>query len=167
MSDPKIFTGKEYTFTLYDSAVRPGVIVRHKAAPLDHGQWVSLNDLLAFVAWRGGLPQAHTTGGCDHNMIAVAPDGSEMCRLCRASRVSRRHPWRLDMPAFKPTPEPDRYGSMGAKRSPEEAQKQPELGDPPRARSLAEVCPACGAGVGLACVSAVDGGPYRGRHLIG
>jgi hypothetical protein len=52
MRDPKVFAGKECNFTLYEGDARPGVIVRFKGAPLDHGQWVPMGDLLAFLAWR-------------------------------------------------------------------------------------------------------------------
>ncbi len=52
MTDPKTFTGPGgYMFTLYDGPVpsAAGVVVAYPGAPLDHGTWIPLAELRAFV----------------------------------------------------------------------------------------------------------------------
>lgn len=50
MTGPKTFTGPEgYTFTLYADGPRPCVIIGYTGMPLDHGTFVPLSELRAFV----------------------------------------------------------------------------------------------------------------------
>lgn len=71
MADPKNFKGPEgYTFALY-GGVRPGVIVNAPGASLDHGTWIPLTELRAFLTQRETL---------------IAFDAIETARQARAPR---------------------------------------------------------------------------------